>query len=83
MASVRKREWGKGKSAFICTWTDANGKRHAKQFARWREADAHRKDIERQLAAGTFREDADKKSLGEVCEAFCSTARGAGRGANG
>jgi integrase len=76
MASVRKREWGQGKSAFICTWVDANGKRHAKQFARWREADAHRKEVERQLAAGTFREDADKKTVAEVCEAFLQHCEG-------
>ena len=76
MAAVRKREWGKGKTAFICTWVDAIGKRHAKQFARWREADAHRKEIERQLAAGTFREDADKKSVGDVCQAFLQHCEG-------
>lgn len=76
MASVRKRTWGEGKSAFICTWVDANGKRHARQFAKWREADQHRKEIERQLAAGAFRENANKKTVRNACEAFLEHCEG-------
>lgn len=76
MASVRKRVWGDGRSAFICSWVDANGKRHARQFARWREADRLRKEIERQLAAGTFREDADKKTIGDASLAFLQYCEG-------
>lgn len=76
MASVRKRTLRTGKHAFICTWVDATGKRHARQFPRWREAEALRKEIERQLAAGTFRQDADKKTVRSACDAFLAHAEG-------
>lgn len=76
MATVRKRTLGEGKAAFICTSVDANGKRHARQFPRWKEADAFRREIERQLHACTFRPDGTKLSMREVCEDFLRYCEG-------
>ncbi|GHA11262.1 integrase [Devosia pacifica] len=64
MASITKRNWtkpnGEEREAWLLTWFDASGKRHRKQFARKREADAARIEKEGEVAKGTFRAGADK-----------------------
>jgi integrase len=40
MASVRKRTWGDGKTAWVADYFDQNGKRRSKQFAKKSEATA-------------------------------------------
>lgn len=73
MASVSKRRWqaktGEVKEAWRVTWYDRQGKRHKKQLATKRAADAQLLRIQAQLAAGISGLGAEKK-IGDVAEAF-------------
>lgn len=40
MASIRKRTWGGGKTAYVADYTDQHGKRHIKTFSTKKAADA-------------------------------------------
>jgi integrase len=80
MAKVRKREWttakGVERTAYIVDYVDGRGGRQRKQFTRWKEADRFRVKIENQLTDGTYRPDADKVSVSEVCAGFIDYCRG-------
>lgn len=80
MAKVRKRTWtnaqGKTCHAFIVDYVDNNGDRRRKQFKRHREADLFRVRIEGELSRGTYRADAGKITVTEVCEAFLDHCEG-------
>lgn len=80
MAKVRKRTWtnAKGKEchAFIVDYVDNRGDRQRKQFKRYKEADKFRVKIEGELSRGTYRADADKITIKEVCEAFLDHCQG-------
>ena len=74
MASVRKRTWktasGEAKAAWVVDYTDSRGDRQRKHFSNKKAADAFRIHIEGQMQAGTYRPDADKVTVKEVCESF-------------
>jgi integrase len=80
MASIRKREWktakGLQKTAYIVDYVDGRGGRQRQQFIRWREADRFRIKIENQLAEGTYRPDANKVTVSDLCEAFLDHCQG-------
>jgi integrase len=80
MASIRKREWttakGVQRTAYIVDYVGSRGGRQRKQFTRYKEADRFRVKIEGQLADGTYRPDADKVTVGEVCQAYLEYAEG-------
>lgn len=76
MASIRKRTWRDGKTAYVVDWIDKTGRRHNRQFRLYREADKFRRDTERQLDANTFRPDADKMTLRNVCLEFLEHCAG-------
>tara|TARA_R110002072_G_scaffold83875_4_gene190037 strand:+ start:1009 stop:2142 length:1134 start_codon:yes stop_codon:yes gene_type:complete len=80
MAKVRKRAWtntqGKQCHAFIVDYVDNRGERQRKQFLRYKEADKFRIKIEGQMADGTYRPDADRFTLKEVCEAYLEHCEG-------
>ncbi len=80
MASVRKREWktasGELRAAWAVDFTDQSWTRQRKQFERKRDADAFRVEIEGQLRAGTFRPDAAKVTIKEVCNGYLDHCRG-------
>jgi integrase len=67
MASVRKRTWSDGKTAWIVDYA-ANGVRERKHFPNKKAADAFRVAIEGQVAAGTYR--SGKVTVAQACEAF-------------
>lgn len=55
MASVRKREWthnGAKREAWVCSYTDQEGKRRLKTFDKKKEADAFRQKAEAEINAG-------------------------------
>lgn len=80
MASVRKRVWttakGETRTAWIVDYADSRGDRQRKHFHRKKDADAFRIKIEGQLSDGTYRPDADKVTVKEVCESFLERCEG-------
>ena len=80
MASVRKRIWktasGEAKAAWVVDYADSRGERQRKHFSHKKAADAFRIHIEGQMQAGTYRPDADKVTVKEVCESFLDHCEG-------
>jgi len=80
MAVVRKREWktakGIQRTAYVVDYIDARGGRQRQQYTRWNEADRFRIKVENQLSEGTYRPDANKVTVKEVCEAFLNYCQG-------
>jgi integrase len=80
MASVRRRTWktasGEAKAAWVVDYTDSRGERQRKHFSNKKSADAFRIHIEGQMQAGTYRPDADKVTVKEVCESFLEHCKG-------
>ena len=73
MASVRKRVWASPsgpKTAWLVDYTDSRGNRLRKHFRTKKAADTFRIRIEGQIQAGTYRPDASKLTIKEVCESF-------------
>ena len=74
MAKVRKRTWknkfGEAKSAWLVDYPDSHGGRRRKHFLSKKAADAFRVHVEGQMQAGTYRSDADRMTVKEVCESF-------------
>jgi integrase len=80
MASVRRRIWktasGEAKAAWVVDYTDSRGDRQRKHFSNKKAADAFRIHIEGQMQAGTYRPNADKVTVKEVCESFLEHCAG-------
>jgi integrase len=80
MAKVTKRAWttarGETRQAWRVDFTDSEGRRQRKQYQTKREADAFRVEIEGQLRSGTFRHEADKTTVKEICTAYLEYATG-------
>jgi len=74
MGSVRRRTWktehGEAKSAWVVDYIDSLGDRQRKHFSNKKAADVFRIHIEGQMQAGTYRPNADKVTVKEVCESF-------------
>jgi integrase len=82
VASVRKRTWvsaGETKIAWVLDYTDSRGERQRETFLTKKAADARRIKIEGQLQAGTYRPDASKLTLKQVCESFLAYCEGRNR----
>lgn len=83
MAKISKRTWktatGDARTAWRCDFTDASGHRQRKQFSTRREADAFRIKIEGEVRAGTYRADASRITVGEVCDEYLEHVRGRSR----
>ena len=80
MASVRKRSWktasGEVKAAWVVDYAGNRGDRQRKHFFNKKAADAFRIHIEGQIQAGTYRPNADKVTVKEVCESFLEHCAG-------
>jgi integrase len=80
MATVRKRQWTDAKGGLKTAWAvdfiDQSGRRHRKHFSTKRKADSYRVEIEDQLRKGTFRPDASKVTLKELCASFLEHCKG-------
>lgn len=68
--SVRKRAWtgrdGASRTAWLVDWFDFSGRRRRRQFAKRKDADAHRVKIEGEMAGGTYRAGAAEKTLADL-----------------
>ena len=80
MASVQKRTWmtasGERKAAWVVDYADSRGGRQRKHFSNKKTADAFRIHIEGQMQAGTYRLNAEKWTVKEVCENFLDHCAG-------
>jgi integrase len=80
MTSVRKRSWktakGETRTAWAVDYPDTDGKWQRKQFDSKREADDFRVEVEGQVRVGTFRPEASKVTVKEVCEMFIEYLEG-------
>jgi len=70
VASINKRILPSGKPQWRVSFIDANGHRKRPGFSSWTQADVYRQEIEGQLRNGTYRVDADRVTVQEVCEAY-------------
>jgi len=74
MATVRRRTWktesGEVKAAWVVDYIDSRGERQRPHFSRKKTADAFRIRVENQMQTGTYRPDANKITVKEVCESF-------------
>lgn len=74
MATITKRKWttgkGEAREAWTLAYTDRAGKRHKEQFAKRKEADARRVEVEGQISKGAFRAEAAKKTVGDAIDAY-------------
>lgn len=71
----RDRQTGDDLPAWRVDWTDQTGTRHRDKFPTRRAADAHRVEVEARLRAGTYRGEAAKKTVGQLCEAYEQNCR--------
>jgi integrase len=80
MASVRKRTWkansGEANAAWVVDYTDNRGDRQRKHFPNKKAADAFRIHVEGQIQSGTYRPDADRVTVKQVCEGFLEHCAG-------
>lgn len=74
MATITKRHWktskGEEREAWTLAFTDRAGKRHKEQFARKRDAEARRVEVEGQISKGAFRADAKTKTVKDAIDAY-------------
>ncbi|MDX1101780.1 tyrosine-type recombinase/integrase [Sinorhizobium medicae] len=74
MATITKRRWTTGKGedreAWTLAYTDRQGKRHKEQFAKKREAETRRVEVEGQISKGAFRAEAAKKTVKDAIDAY-------------
>jgi integrase len=80
VAKVSKRTWktaaGETRAAWRVDFVDQTGKRHRKQLATKRAADAYRVEIEGQVRVGSYRADAERVTISELCEDYLEHCRG-------
>jgi integrase len=82
MATVCKRTWttnGEAKTAWQVNYTDSRGVRRREHFSTKKSADAYRIQVEGQMQSGTYRPDADKVTVMDVCGAFLEHCMGRNR----
>ncbi|MEF2555536.1 site-specific integrase [Aurantimonas sp. C2-5-R2] len=73
MAVIKKRIWtnkGGTHEAWKLDYIDANGVRHREQFAKKRDAEARRVEVEGQIGKGTYRAEAANTTVRKACEDF-------------
>jgi len=79
MATVRKRTWetnGEAKAAWLVDYTDNRGIRRRQHFTTKKSADACRIQVEGQMQSGTYRPDAGRVTVRDVCESFIEHCTG-------
>jgi integrase len=80
--SVRKRTWttakGGDREAWLCDYADQHGKRHAKTFARKKDADAFIAKAKVEVAEGVHTPDSASVTVAEAAELWLAACRGRG-----
>ncbi len=77
MASVRKRTLPSGNIAYQCDYIDNQGKRRSKQFKRKKEADAYRRKVEGEVAAGIHIPDRESATVQAAYDYLIKALKGA------
>src|SRR5258708_35319233 len=67
---------GEAQDDLVVDYTDGRGDRQRKHYLSKKAADAFRIQIEGQMQAGTYRPNADKVTVKEVCESFVEHCKG-------
>jgi integrase len=74
LATITKRRWKTGKGeqreAWVLAFTDRQGVRHKEQFAKKRDAEAKRVEVEGQISKGAFRAEAASKTVKDAIDAY-------------
>ena len=74
MATITRRKWKTGKdeerSAWVLAYTDKKGERHREQFAKKRDAEAKRVEVEGLITKGAFRAEAASKTVTDAIESY-------------
>ncbi len=72
--AVSKRTWktkaGEPREAWIVDFRDKSGKRHKRHFDKKKLADAYETEVMGQIKAGTFSDQADKKTVADACAGY-------------
>jgi integrase len=79
--SVRKRSWstdGVAKEAWVVDYTDADGDRHIKTFARKKDADSYHSTVNVEVARGVHTADAKSVTVAEAGRRWIARGEGAG-----
>jgi integrase len=71
-----KTSCGEAKVAWVVDYADSCGDRQRKHFPNKKAADSFRIQIEGQMQAGTYRPNADKVTVKEVCDSFLEHCAG-------
>lgn len=73
MAKIKKRSWKNASGqheAWQLDFTDRLGKRHREQFTKKREAEARLAELIATTGSATYKEDAKKTTVADVCDDF-------------
>ncbi|MFB2563477.1 tyrosine-type recombinase/integrase [Rhizobium sp. IMFF44] len=74
MAKITKRTWesasGEKREAWVFDYVDQHGKRAKKQFAKKRDAEAFRLDVEGKISRGEQSIEGDKMTVADVCAGY-------------
>lgn len=74
MATITKRRWktgrGEQREAWVLAYTDRQGQRHKEQFAKKREAEDKRIEVEGQISTGAFRAEAKTKTVKDAIDSY-------------
>jgi integrase len=76
MASISKRILRSGRPQWRVSYVDSNGNRKRPGFSSWKAADYFRQQIEEQIRKGTYRPDAERLLVREVCDGFLDHCQG-------
>lgn len=76
MATITKRQWetakGEPRSAWVLAFTDREGKRHKKQFAKKRDAEREQARVTAEISKGSWRAEAERKTVKDAVDGYAS-----------
>lgn len=73
MASVSKREWGDGKSAWIVRYVDSTGSHRQKTFKKKKDADAFANGVEAEILARGSKEYIESKTVEAIAREYLNS----------
>jgi integrase len=74
MASIRKRQWGNGREAWVVDYKDQHGKRAIQTFATKKEAEAWKVQTLHEVRRGIHTRASASKTVAETWESGLSNA---------
>lgn len=76
MATITKRQWPSKsgpKSAWVLAFTDREGKRHKRQFAKKRDAEAEQTRVTAEISKGSWRAEAERKTVKDAVDGYLNS----------